>query len=162
MYVAGLFLLLEERRAGCWVEGEYRGIWGYSDDNWALAPSLSALQDMILTTEEYANSHNLKFSTNPNPVKCKTKCMAYLRTQRDLPNMMLCVTTLPWVEQLKHLGITGTNKIDGCQKDILIKRAIIIERCSDIMQEFHFAPPESQMKLHSIYNSHFTGSCCWD
>ena len=28
MYVAGLFSLLEQRRAGCWVEGEYRGIWG--------------------------------------------------------------------------------------------------------------------------------------
>ena len=52
MYVAGLFVLLEKRRAGCWVEGDYRGIWGYSDDNWAMAPSLSALQDMILTMEE--------------------------------------------------------------------------------------------------------------
>ena len=40
MYVAGLFTLLEQRRAGCWVEGEYRGIWGYSDDNWVLASSL--------------------------------------------------------------------------------------------------------------------------
>ena len=27
MYVAGLFSLLEKRRTGCWVEGEYRGIW---------------------------------------------------------------------------------------------------------------------------------------
>ena len=43
MYVAGLFTLLDQRRAGCRVEGEYRGIWGYSDDNWAIAPSLSSL-----------------------------------------------------------------------------------------------------------------------
>ena len=142
--------------------GGYGGIWGYSDDNWAVAPSLSALQDMILTMEEYANSHNLKFSTDPNPVKCKTKCMAYLRKQRVLPSMMLCGTTLPWVDQIKHLGITVTNKIDGCQKDIMIKRARFIARSSEIIQEFHFAPPDSQMKLHSIYNSHFTGSSCWD
>ena len=44
----------------------------------------------------------------------------------------------------------------------MIKRAIFIGRSSEIIQEFHFAPPESQMKLHSIYNSHFTGSSCWD
>jgi hypothetical protein len=162
MYVAGLFTLLEQRRAGCWVEGEYRGIWGYSDDNWAMAPSLSSLQDMITTMEEYALSHNLVFSTDPNPVKCKTKCMAYLKKQRVLPNMSLCGTHLPWVDKIKHLGITVTNIIDGCQKDIMIKRARYIERSCEKNQEFYFAPPEIKMKLHNIYNSHFTGSACWD
>ena len=154
--------MLEQRRAGCLVKGEYRGIWGYSDDNWAMAPSLSSLQDMIDTMEEYAVSHNLIFSTDPNPVKCKTKCMAYLKRQRVLPNMTLCGTPLPWVDKLKHLGITVTSIIDGCQKDISIKRARYIERSCEILQEFHFTAPLMKMKLHSIYNSHFTGSCCWD
>ena len=150
MYVAGLFTLLENRRAGCWIEGEYRGIWGYSDDNWAMAPSLSSLQDMINTMEEYAVSHNLIFSTDPNPVKCKTKCMAYLKRQRVLPNMTLCGTPLPWVDKLKHLGITVTSIIDGCQKNISIKRARYIERSCEILQEFHFTAPVMKMKLHSI------------
>ena len=123
MYVAGLFELLEQRRAGCWLEGEYAAIWGYSDDNWAMAPSLTALQDMIETMEEYASSHNLKFSTDPDPRKCKTKCMAYLRKPRELPSMMLCGNPLPWVDSVKHLGITVTNEVDGCQKDIMTKRA---------------------------------------
>ena len=162
MYVAGLFILLEKRRSGCWVEGEYRGIWGYSDDNWAMAPSLSSLQDMIVTMEQYALSHNLKFSTDPNPIKCKTKCLAYLKKQRELPSMMLCGTALPWVDRVKHLGITVTNTLNGCQKDIMIKRARFIERSTEILQEFHFAPPAAKMKLHNIYNSHFTGSNCWD
>ena len=55
-----------------------------------------------------------------------------------------------------------TNVIDGCQKDILIKRARYIERSCEILQEFYFLTPEMKMKLHNIYNSHFTGSCCWD
>ena len=55
-----------------------------------------------------------------------------------------------------------TNQINGCQKDIMTKRARFIGRSSEILQEFHFAPPDSQMKLHSIYNSHFTGSSCWN
>ena len=132
----------------------------YSDDNFLLAPSLAGLQDMLRTCEEYAQMHNLRFSTDPRPSKCKTKCMAYLRKNRDLPSMMLCGTTLPWVDQLKHLGVTVTNNIDGCQKDIMIKRAMFIARSSEIIQDFHFVPPEGRMKLHSIYKSHFTGSNC--
>ena len=94
IYVAGLFTLLEKRRDGCWVEEEYMGVWGYSDVNWAIAPSLSALQDMTVTVEEYALSHNLIFSTDPNPAKCKSKCMAYLKKQHVLLNMTLCETPL--------------------------------------------------------------------
>ena len=34
-------------------------------------------QDMLVTCEEYAKEHNLKFSTDPvNPRKSKTKCLA--------------------------------------------------------------------------------------
>ena len=112
--------------------------------------------------EEYAQSHNLIFSTAPNPVKCKTKCMAYLKKERVLPNMILCGTHPPWVDKLKHLGITVTNTIDACQKDIMIKRARYIERSCEILQEFNFVAPEGKMKIHNIYNSHFTGSSCWD
>ena len=162
MYVAGLFELLEQRRAGCWFEGEYAAIWGYSDDNWAMAPSLTALQDMIETMEEYASSHNLKFSTDPDPRKCKTKCMAYLRKPRELPSMMLCGIPLPWVDSIKHLGITVTNKVDGCQQDVMTKRARYIQRCSEVLQEFHFVNKDVKMSLHMIYNSHFSGSPCWD
>ena len=139
LYVAGLFSILEKRGSGCWINGEYRGIWGYSDDNWALAPSLTSLQDMILTMEEYAASHNLQFSTDPNPQKCKTKCLAYLKKPRELASMMLCGNPLPWVDSVKHLGITVTNIINGCQKDIMSKRARYIQRSNELLQEFYFA-----------------------
>ena len=112
--------------------------------------------------EEYALPHNLLFSIEPNLFKCNTKCMVYLKKPRVLPNMSLCGTPLPWVDKIKHLGITVTDNIDGCQKDIFIKRARYIERSCEILQEFNFASPEVKMKLHNIYNSHFTGSSCWD
>ena len=57
-YCEELFSLLKSRRAGCWVLDNYHGIFGYSDDNWLLAPSLSSLQDMLSTCEEYAATHN--------------------------------------------------------------------------------------------------------
>ena len=42
-YCEHLFSLLEKRRYGCWVNGFYLGLLGYSDDNICLAPSLKAL-----------------------------------------------------------------------------------------------------------------------
>ena len=95
---------LRRRHSGCWVRRRYMGMFGYNDDNWILAPSLSPLQDMLKTCEEYAAMHNLKFSTDPDPKKCKTKCMAFLSKPTELPDMLLCGNPLPWVSSLVHLG----------------------------------------------------------
>ena len=162
LYMEGLFKELRRRRSGCWIQGEFRGIYGYSDDNWALAPSLNSLQDMIKTMEIYANSHNLLFSTDPVPSKCKTKTMAFVIKKTPLRNMILCGNPLPWVSKLKHLGITITNHLNGCQEDMTIKNAQYIAKNNQLNQEFYFAHTSTKMDLNSIYNSHFTGSQCWD
>ena len=78
-YCQELFTLLERNRSGCWINGNYMGLLGYSDDNVCLAPSLKALQDMLKICEDFAESHNLKFSTHPDPIKRKTKTMAFLK-----------------------------------------------------------------------------------
>ena len=117
---------------------------------------------MLCTIEEYAKSHNLKFSTDPNPIKCKTKCMAFLRKVRDLPNMILCGNSLPWVDKITHLGTIVTNRIDGCQEDLKMKTAIYIQKNCSIIQEFSYAHPTTKLRLNSIYNCHFSGSSLWD
>ena len=160
-YCEELFTLLEQRRSGCWVLGRYHGIFGYSDDNWLLAPSLSALQDMLNTCEEYAAIHNLKFSTDENPEKCKTKLMAFLKKNRELPRLKLCGTDIPWVNKVKHLGNTITNTVDGCQKDMMIKTARYVDKSNTICQEFYFAHPFTKATINRIYNGHFTGCQLW-
>ena len=80
--------------------GRFTGIFGYSDDNWLIAPSLPALQDMLVTCQEFAARHNLKFSTDLDPKKCKTKCMAFLHRQRELPSL------LEPVSGEQHMSIT--------------------------------------------------------
>ena len=161
-YCEDLFSLLKKRRAGCWVLNSYHGIFGYSDDNWLLAPSLASLQDMLNTCEEYAMDHNLKFSTDPDPVRCKTKLMAFMRRPRQLPNLILCGVPLPWVNNIKHLGNSITNTIDGNQMDTKVKLAKYVDRCNSLNQEFHYAHPFTKVKLNNIYNSHYTGSQLWD
>ena len=127
-YCEELFSLLRRRRAGCWLEGTYCGMFGNSDDNWALAPSLESLQKILNTCQEYAESHNLKFSTDINPTKCKTKYMAFLRSPRPLPWLSLCGNSQPWIQKLKHLGNCVENKITGGQLDNKVKNAIYIQK----------------------------------
>jgi hypothetical protein len=162
MYCEELFETLRRRHSGCWIGGHYRGIFGYSDDNWVMAPSLSALQDILKTCEEFAASHNLKFSTDPDPKKCKTKCMAFLSRPRKLQDMYLCGNPLPWVKSLVHIGTRVTDQIDGCQQDMKQKIAGYMDRKCSINQEFHFAHPTTKIRLNSIYNCHFSGSQVWN
>ena len=58
IYMSGLFEKLKERRTGCWVNTDYLGILGYSDDNLLLSPSIEGLQDMLNTCEEYAKDQD--------------------------------------------------------------------------------------------------------
>ena len=161
-YCEDLFRLLEQNRSGCWVKGFYLGLLGYSDDNICLAPSLNALQDMLNTCQMYAASHNLKFSTDINPVKCKTKTMAFLKRNRVLPNLILCGNPLPWTDRCKHLGTTITNKIDGCEEDMRVKNANYIGKNIELNQEFSFAHPATKLQMNQIFNSHYASSPLWD
>ena len=161
-YVNDLFERLRRKGHGCWINGSFCGIFGYSDDNFLLAPSLHALQQMLITCEEFAIEHNLRFSTHPEPKKCKTKCLAFLYKKRELPKLKLCGDDLPWVDVCKHLGNNVVNKYDGMKQDILIKRGIMVTKNIELNQEFFSSHPVSRVNVNQIYNSHFTGSPLWN
>ena len=97
VYVNGLFEELKKNKSGCWVGGTFLGLLGYSDDNFLLAPSREALQIMLEICEKYATEHGLKFFTNKDPKKIKTKCFAFLQVDRVIRPAVLCDTQLPLV-----------------------------------------------------------------
>ena len=162
IYMNDLFKILRKNKLGCRVNGEFCGIFGYSDDNFLLAPSLHALQEMLLICERYAADHDLKFSTDPNPKKCKTKCIAYMRKKRDLPCLKLCGNNLPWVDSGQHLGVHLNSQDDGRKYDMKIKRAQYIAKNNELSQEFNFCHPLAQFHLNTVYNSSFPGSPIWN
>ena len=43
LYRSSLFALLKQRISGCWINSDYLGILGYSDDNLLVAPTEEAL-----------------------------------------------------------------------------------------------------------------------
>ena len=161
-YVNNLFKLLRKNSSGCWVNGNFHGMFGYSDDNWVIAPSITALKEMMKTIEDYCKEHNLKFSTDQNPSKCKTKCVAFLKYDREIPCIEIDGNPLPWVKEGIHLGNNINNLYNGMLRDIKMKRAQFIQKSCELQQEFSFAHPKSRFKANLIFNSHFTGSPLWD
>jgi hypothetical protein len=63
-YTNNLYIKLRRNVTGCWVNNVFMGIFRYSDNNLLIAPSLDSLQEMLKTCEEFAEEHNLKFSTH--------------------------------------------------------------------------------------------------
>lgn len=139
-YVNSLFQLLRRKTTGCWING----------------------QEMMITIETYCTSHSLKFSTDPNPLKCKTKCIAFLKKNRTLPQIVLNGNNLPWVFEGVHLGNYFTNRYDGMTRDTKMKRGQFISRNYELLQEFYFAHPSTKLQTVLLYNCHFTGSPIWD
>ena len=157
-----LFEILRNSGYGCWLNGSFHGIFGYSDDNLLMAPSLYALQQMLYLCEKFAGEHNLKFSTDMDPSKCKTKCTAFLRKPSNVGDVWLCGNKLPWVNQFKHLGNTISNVFPYSEQDVLVKRAQFISKSIELNQEFYFACSRTKVEINRIYNSHFYGSQLWD
>ena len=116
---------------------------------------------MLTTCEEYASENNLKFSTDANPARCKTKCLAFTFKKRELKQMMLCGNPLPWVDKCKHLGNYLESRYEGLKQDLRTKRAEYINKNNELEQELYFCHPQTKFDVNKIYNSHFTGSPLW-
>ena len=161
-YCRDLFDILEKSGFGCEINGVYAGAFGYSDDDLLLSPSITGLRNMIRITEIYGHNHGLKFSTDPDARKSKTKCISWMRSPRPLPRLRLCGHLLPWVDRIVHLGNTLTDQMDIISSDMKIKKARYISKNIEINQEFSFAATETKLKVNDIYNSSWFGSGLWD
>ena len=120
---------------------------------------------MMNTCESFAKKQGLQFSTNTNQNKSKTKCVSFLKNDRNLKKIKLNGNDLPWInypETVKHLGNTFHNHLNFIFSDVNQKRASFIQRNNELNQEFHFANPRTKCVLNNIYNMSFSGSSLWD
>ena len=114
-YMNDLFEVLRKSRTGCQIGHLYAGVFGYAYDLLLISPSRSGLQEMLSLAEKYAADHKIGFSTNPDPVKSKTKCIIF--SSKELKwspaPVNLDGNPLPWVKSGKYLGCKITNIQDG-------------------------------------------------
>ena len=80
---------------------------------------------------------------------------------QPLKEIMLDSYTLPWVNQVKHLG--HTLQVDNSMSiDVNLKRGTFIGKVNSLLQEFYFADSKILMKLMMSYCCNIYGSNTWD
>ena len=160
IYVDKLIKMLRLSGLGCTIGKYYFGVIVYADDIILLSPSRMGLQAMMNICQKFAATHNLKFSTNRDPDKSKTKCIHFSRKRQNLASITLNGDKLPWVESAKHVG-NILERDNSFTKDVRSKRAVFIGNVHRILQEFYFANPLVKMNLISKYATSFYGSSLW-
>ena len=74
VYINELLAFLRQARLGCHVQGVFYGALVFADDILLLSASRSGLQAMVDICYGFAAKRNLKFGTNSDQEKSKTKC----------------------------------------------------------------------------------------
>ena len=119
---------------------------------------------MVSECERFASSNNMKFSTNIDPRKSKTKCIIFSNKQADtvgVDKIILNNDELPWVDKIKHVGNIMEND-NSFKQDCQIKRGQFIGKIHSLNQEFYPATSAVKMKLYDIFTLSFYGSSLWN
>ena len=166
LYMNELLVKLRNSGLGCHIGGVFFGAALYADDLVLLAPCRSVLQKMLKICENYAEIHNLKFSTDPNPALSKTKCLYMVGKVRgghiSYPKpVTLYGSELPWVQSANHLGHT-LHQDCTMMEDVRCKRIKFISESTDIREMFSWAHPMQVVNAIKIYCTSFYGSMLWN
>ena len=146
------------------VFGVFYGALIYADDIFLLSASRTGLQGMIGLCHQFTAKLNLRFGTNVNPSKSKTKCIIFSRNRKHfdgIKEVTLDGHKLPWVAQVNHLGHT-LQQDNSMSLDINAKRGAFIGRIYSLLQEFHYVSPDVLMKFAQTYACNLYGSNTWD
>ena len=159
-----MITLLRNSGLGCKIDLSYFGVHGYADDLLLLFASRTELQAMVRICEKFAEKMNLKFSTNTNPDKSKTKCLVFSKIKNLKDNLVpitLNGNPLPWVDKVKHLG-NVLDKDNNMKAECLTKHGTFIGKVNSLLQEFSYVDSDIMIRLIMIFASSFHGSSLWN
>ena len=118
---------------------------------------------MLQVCERSADQHNIKFSTDLDPAKSKSKAIFMVGKKTGLQKpvpLQLCGRELPWVDRADPLGHI-LHESGTLQLDIRAKRAAFISASVDIRDTFSFAHPLEQLQAVQKYCTSMYGSNLW-
>ena len=163
LYVDEFLVELRRLGIGCKVADIFMGAVGFCDDILLMAPTRDGMQVMLDTYQRFAEKFNLRFSTDPNPEKSKTKCIFVCGRSKNLQKpapLLLDGKVLPWVESAAHLG-NVIHESGTMDKDAKIKRASFIRESSELRETFGFASPTEILRSVKLYAGSHYGSMLW-
>ena len=106
---------------------------------------------------------NLQFSTDPDPVKSKSKCIfmtGHLKEKKPV-NLQLYGVDLPFVKTAAHLGHQLSEDCN-MNHDIRCRRAEFISNSTEIRETFSFAQPNQILQAVKTYCCSMHNCMTWD
>ena len=149
-----LVVQLRNLKVGCQLNFVYLGNWVNTNDIILLSPSGSGLQLMTNVCEKFASLYQLKFSTNVDVSKSKTKCIVFSNPVMNTDNIcpiLLNNLPSPYVSKIKHLGNTLQSN-GSMSKNVSCKHAKFISKIHSLNQEFYYAVMNNKLVLISLLN----------
>lgn len=157
LYMDDLSRDLKNANVGCYMNSECINHLFYADDSVLLAPSPSALQQLIDTCASYALSNEITFNSS------KTVCMhilpKWLKCHR-VPHMYLTGNCLKWTEKQKYLGIIMNSCFNDCN-DISRQIKAIYARGNALICKFRDCTYDVKVQLFKSFCTSFYCSSLW-
>ena len=155
IYIDELVTRLKNTGVACYMGHHYLGSLGYADALKLLCPSITGLQKLLDTCQQFALDFDLLFYTK------KTHCICYSSSPPDnLRTVFLNGIAIPWQKQVKYLGTIFVSNLSD-ENDIQHKKGIFILAVNRLNSVFSKVPVELKAHLLQVYCSSWYGCQAW-
>jgi hypothetical protein len=157
VFIEELSCKLSSLNVGCYMNGICFNHFNYADDCILIAPSPSALQELIDICTIFAKDNDMLYNTK------KTVCMAFIPKmygKLHIPQICLNNRPLKWVDENKYLGMIISN---DCKDNMDIKRQIraLYARGNILVRNFVKCSPDVKVQLFKTYCSNIYAGHLW-
>ena len=155
IYMDELMSRLEQTGVGCYIGNSFYGGLSYADDLKLMCPSVSGLQKLLKTCEEFGIEYSVTYNAK------KTICICYGVSKCDsIRRLCLYGNHLSWESSVKYLGNIHTSTMCD-NKDINYQRGIYISAVNRLNSQFSMTPVNVKATLLQTYCSAWYGSQTW-
>ena len=157
VYMDDLSHKLNKSRIGCSMNGTIINHLMYADDTCIIAPSPSALQELIHICSEYASSNFILFNANKTKYMCfKPKSLKNLY----IPTLYLNSVPLTVVTRNKYLGVFIHEKLED-DDDIFRHVKSLYARGNMLINRFRACTHNVKVKLFRTFFTNVYGCHLW-
>jgi hypothetical protein len=161
LYIDGLLLALARSGVGCFIGNTFVGALAYADDIVLIAPTASALRQLLAICDSYANEYCISFNAK------KSKCLVVIPNSRRfvydyLKHCDFTVGNKPieFVDSFSHLGHVINCQSDD-KSDILKRKCDFVGQANNVLCYFGKLGPHIKSKLFHSYCSSMYGCELW-
>lgn len=163
VYIDNLLALLSKAGFGCYIGSQFVGALAYADDIVLIAPTATALRNLLAICEGYAKEFNISFNVS------KSKCLiAYPSSRRAFYEQVGATQTsfyiesrpIEFVDSFVHLGHVISLKLND-DDDIIKKRNDFVGYVNNVHCYFRQLNALARYRLFNSYCTSYYGSELW-